>query len=121
MLKIRLYGTTSAGGDLTIGGTGSNFAEALGLLYAAQLVDGALADGVDITITCENSDMAIPLLVKADFNSDQITFPRVAEASIADGSALTSTTMPVVNGIPKMVIAQDGNAVAGGCILYILD
>lgn len=121
MQKIRLYGTTNAGGALTVGGTGGDFSEVLGLLFAAQLIDGTLDDGVDITVTCDSADMSQPILVKADFNSDGMYYPRVAEASITDGSALTTTAMPIINGIPKMVIAQGGNAKVGGCILYILD
>jgi len=29
--------------------------------------------------------------------------------------------MPVIMGSPKMVIAQGGATVAGGCILYVIE
>lgn len=117
MIDVLLSGTTSAGGALTVSGTTS----VTGLLYAVQLIDGSFDDGVDITLTCENSDMSIPLLVKADFNTDQMVYPRVLQALNTDGTALATHTLPILAGIPKMVIAQGGGTKTGGCILYILE
>jgi hypothetical protein len=115
--KIQLKFTTDGSGNATVQGSES----ALGLLYAVQLIDGDLADGVDITLTCEQGDLSIPLLTMADFNTDRMVYPRVAEASNVDGSALTTTAMPVFNGYPKAVISQGGAAKSGGCILYVVD
>jgi hypothetical protein len=113
-----LTGTTSALGALTV----SHTQYELGYLYAIQLVDGAADDGVDITLTAEHGNLSIPLFIKADFNTDQMVYPRGATAAITDGSALTDYAMPLVAGIPKMVIAQGGDAKVGvGCYLYIVE
>jgi len=116
MRDILLSGTTSAGGAVTVNAESAVF----GLLYAIQLIDGTFDDGVDITLTCENANMSIPLLVQANFNSDQMVYPRVVQALNTDGTALLTHTLPVLAGVPKMVIAQGGSAKTGGCILYVL-
>lgn len=116
MRTMKLTGTTESDGSLTVWG-----AALTGALYAVQWIDGDMADGVDATLTCENSDGTIPLLVEANYNTDHMTYPRVAEALNTDASALTSHTMPVVSGRPKLVIANGGAAHTGGCILYIVE
>jgi hypothetical protein len=117
MIRLQLSATTTTGGGAT---TVADHAMA-GVLYAVQLIDGDFADGVDITLTCEQENLSIPLLVKADFNSDQMVYPRVAEALNTNGSALTTYAMPVINGKPQMVIAAGGATKTGGCILYIAE
>lgn len=92
----------------------------IGLLYAVQLIDGTFDDGVDITLTCEQGDLSIPLLVKADWNTDQMVYPRVLEALNTDGTNLTTHTMPLVFGKPKAVIAQGGNVKTGAVVLYLI-
>lgn len=115
MRTIRLYGTTNSSGALTV--TGDD--HVTGRLYAVQLIDGTADDGVDIVLTCEHGDLSIPLLTVANYNTDQMVYPRAATAAVTDGSALTDYALPVLNGKPKMVIAQGGNAKACGCILYV--
>jgi hypothetical protein len=92
-----------------------------GRLYAVQCIDGDLADGVDLTLTAEHGELSIPLLIKADWNSDQMIYPRVPCAAIADGSALTWYDLPLVNGKPKAVLAQGGDTKTGAIVLYIQD
>lgn len=116
MRDIRLDITTDGSGNATV--TGSGFS---GLLYAAQLVDGTLDDGVDITITCEEGNLSIPLLTKANFNSDQMAYPRVLQSLNTDGTDLATHALPVVFGRPKAVIAQGGNAKTGAVILYVIE
>lgn len=116
MLRIPIDLTTATDGSAT--GYGQACA---GFLYAVQLVDGDLADGVDLTLTCETDNLSIPLLTIADFNSDQILYPRVAEAKVTDGSALTFYTMPLAFGRPKAVLASGGSAKSGSVILYIVE
>lgn len=117
MKVIKLSGTTNGSGALTVSHTSYEF----GYLYAIQLVDGGAADGVDITLTAEHGELSIPLYIKADFNTDQMVYPRAATAAIADGSALTDYAMPLVAGVPKMVIAQGGDTKLCGCYLYIVE
>lgn len=107
--------TTDAAGAATVTTTAKYF----GKLFAVQLVDGDLADGVDITLTCETPDLSIPLLVKADFNSDSIFYPRVLENLNTDGTALTTHEKPLVAGQIKAVIAQGGNVKSGAVICFI--
>lgn len=107
--------TTAAGGGATVTDT----MKLRGRLYAVQLVDGDFDDGVDVTITCEQGNLSIPLLAKADFNTDQMVYPRVAAALNTDGSALTQYVEPVVSGELKVVVAQGGNAKSGSFIFYV--
>ena len=116
MITRRLDVTVNSSGD------GSQTANAaLGALYAVQLIDGDFADGVDVTITAEQGDLSIALLTKANFNTDQIVYPRVLEALNTDGSALATYSMPLVVGTPKVVIAQGGSTKSGSFILYIIE
>jgi hypothetical protein len=114
MQKIRISFTTATDGSATAYGEACK-----GTLYAAQLVDGDLADGVDLTLTCENADLAIPLLVIADFNTDQMSYPRVLQNLNTDGSALSTHCEPLVFGRPKAVIASGGSLKSGAVVLYI--
>lgn len=116
MITRRLAVTTDASGDGSAIDKAAN-----GALYAVQLVDGDFADGVDVTITCEQGDLSIPVLVSANFNTDQMVYPRAAQSLNTDASALTSHALPVIFGSPKAVVAQGGNVKSGTFILYIVE
>lgn len=111
--KISL--TTNAGGAAT---TQTN-AKYFGKLYAVQLVDGDFDDGVDLVLTCETPDLSIPLLTIANFNTDQMQYPRVLQNLNTDGTALTTHTPPVIAGTIKAVIAAGGNVKSGAVICFI--
>jgi hypothetical protein len=85
---------------------------------AVQLVDGTFDDGVDVTLTFEQDQISIPVLTKANFNTDQVVYPRVLTAQAEDGVALTERIPPLAIGYPKVVIAQGGNAKTGSFIFY---
>lgn len=91
----------------------------VGAVYAVQLVDGDLADGVDITLTAENENLSMPILVKADFNADQMVYPRVLQALNTDGTALSTHCEPLVYGRLKVVIAQGGSVKSGSVIVFV--
>ena len=116
-IAVRLYGTTDASGDLTVY---SNEAYS-GEVYAVQTIDGTLDDGVDITVTSETADgLSIPILTKANFNTDGIYYVRTVANQVSDGAASTVYDVkPLAAGRIKMVLAQGGNAKSGGCIVYI--
>ena len=113
---VEITFTTATDGTVTAYGRA-----VAGLVYAVQLVDGDLADGVDITLTVENEDLSMPVLVKADFNTDQMVYPRTLEHLDTSGANLTTHTMPLVYGRPKVVIAQGGAVKSGSVKLYIVD
>lgn len=115
MIKKRIDITTDGSGN----GSGTVSMSGFGSLYAVQMVDGSFDDGVDITLTAEQGDLAIPLFVKADFNSDSIAYPRVLQQLSTDGTNLTTHCEPLCMGVLKAVVAQGGNAKAGSFILYI--
>jgi len=116
MKKVRIDVTTATDGS----GTGYGTAEK-GLVYAVQLVDGDFADGVDVTITSENENLSIPILVKANFNTDQMVYPRVAEVLNTDGTTAANYAFPLCYGLTKVVIAQGGAVKSGSFYLYLLD
>lgn len=114
MRVITISLTTDASGDATA------YANAVaGTVYAVQLVDGTFDDGVDITLTAENEDLSMPILVAADWNSDKMVYPRVLQNLNTDGTALTTHCEPLVYGRLKAVIAQGGNAKTGKVKVYI--
>jgi len=116
MKKVRVDITTVTDGSCTAYGEA-----VVGLVYAVQLVDGTLADGVDVTVTSENQDLSIPILVKADFNTDQVVYPRVVQALNTDGTSLTSHAFPLCYGRPKVVIAAGGSVATGAVVLYLME
>ena len=114
MRRVRVNLTTDTAGAATAFGE-----SAIGAVYAIQLVDGDFADGVDVTVTSEHEDLSIPLLVKADFNSDQMVYPRVLQALNTDGTALSTHCEPLCYGKVKVVIAQGGSVKTGAVIVYL--
>lgn len=113
---VRLDITTAADGSATV----TDNRKIFGRLHAVQLVDGDFADGVDLVLTCETPDFSIPLLTIANFNTDQIVYPRVLQALNTDGTALTTHEKPLIAGQIKAVIAQGGNAKTGAVICFII-
>lgn len=116
MDMIRVPVTTDAAGA----GTTQATQRTNGVLYAVQLIDGDFDNGVDVTLTFEQAEVSIPVLVKADFNTDQIVYPRAYAALGTDGSALTDIVLPISVGYPKAVVAQGGNVKSGTFIFYII-
>ena len=113
---IRIDVTTDAAGA----GLTQSVEKANGVLYAVQLVDGDFDNGVDVTLTFEQDGVSIPVLVKADFDTDQIVYPRAFAAQGTDGAALTDVVLPISVGYPKAVIAAGGNVKSGAFIFYIV-
>jgi hypothetical protein len=116
MKRIRIPITTATDGSATAYGDA-----AVGVLYAVQLVDGTLADGVDLTLTCETDDLSMPLLSYANFNADGMAYPRVLESLNTDGTALSTHCMPAVYGRPKAVIASGGSVASGAVVLFVIE
>jgi hypothetical protein len=120
MREIRLLGTTSAGGALTV------VAESaiVGMLYAVQWIDGTFDDGVDAVISTGGSDVPRTLLTLTDANDDVLYYPRDVQHGLT-GAALTGTAggdrcLPLICGLLQVAITSGGNAKTGGCVLYIV-
>lgn len=120
---IRLVGTTSAGGALTV--TSTEYVK--GFLYNVEWIDGDFSDGVDavlsVTETPEGVDKT--LLTLTDANNDDTYYPRDIVHDLA-GGALTGTAggdreKLLINGKLKLVVADGGATKEGGCIAYILE
>ncbi len=88
-----------------------------GLLDRIQYVKGDFADGVDFTITLE--DTGESLWVESDVNASAVRAPRqavhtpagAARLYAADGEAVSD--LIAVSGRAKIVIAAGGNAKTG--------
>lgn len=117
MKIINISVTTDTAGD----GTTTHGDLVQGYLYAVQLVDGDFADGVDVTLACVNNDLTYNLLVKADFNSDQMAYPRTLQHLDSSGAALTTHCEPIVTGKPRVTIAQGGAVKTGSVRLFVRD
>ncbi len=119
--RMRINVTTDELGD----GTAYGEKNTQGRLYAVQLVLGTFDAGVDVTITCEHGYLSTTLLIKANFNANSMYYPRILVNADTTGAALTGTSggdrdMPVLFGLPKVVIAAGGNTKTGGVILHYL-
>lgn len=122
--SVILTGTTDGSGNQTVTDTKASY----GFLYAVELIDGSADDGIDFTLETINnpiSGVTKPLLVIADFNTDQTQYPRTLIHSDTTGAALTGTAggdraMLVVDGTLQVRIAQGGAAKTFGCIVYLL-
>jgi hypothetical protein len=115
IVQCKLNFTTDGSGNATVESSDVY----IGYLEALQLIDGDVADLVDIVVTCEQGDLSIPILTKADWNTDQMVYPRVLQALNTDGTALTTHTRHIVSGKLKIVIAQGGDTKTGAVIFYI--
>lgn len=119
--EIRLTGTTDTNGDLTVNATQPVF----GLLYAVRWVDGDFADGVDAVISTQGHEAAATLLTLTDANNDAWYYPRDLVHS-ATGGALTGAAggdraLPLMVGIPRLVVSSGGSTKTGSCILYYFE
>ena len=117
--EVRLYGTTSAGGALTVNGTHPVF----GRLYAVRWIDGAFDDGVDAVISTQTHDAAATLLTLTDANNDAWYYPRDLVHD-ATGGALTGTSggdreMYLLIGTPRVTVDEGGNATSGAITLIL--
>lgn len=120
--EIRLIGTTDGSGDATIIATRPT----LGKLYAVEMVDGDLADGVDATLSAIRTGSGVnqTLLTMTNFNTDQWVYPRAGVHDLT-GTALTYDSTqavsepPIINGVLQLVLAQGGDTKTGGCIVYV--
>lgn len=116
--RMKLYGTTDASGDLTVNGSRA----ILGRLIAVQAVKGTLDNGADLTISTQGADGSKTLLTITNLAAAALYYPRDLVHTEA-GAAMTGTaggdrTMPLLDGTPRLVIAQGGNAAVGGVVLY---
>lgn len=121
--EMRLYGTCTSAGALTVTGERAVF----GFLDAVEWIDGTFADGVDAVISCYNTNSGVDntLLTLTDADNDAWYYPRTLVHDLA-GAALTGTSggdraRRIVNGIPKLVVTDGGDVKVGGCIIYWLE
>jgi hypothetical protein len=119
MRTVILTATTTAGGAATVNApTGI-----LGKLYAILYKPGTLDTGATITVTCEGMNSK-PLLTKTTAGTvDTLFYPRDLVNGVADGAALTGAaggdrTMPLLIGIPRLVVASGGDTMTGSVVLY---
>lgn len=119
MMKRQLIPiTTDASGDASVLGKA-----VLGKLYAIEYRPGTIATGATLTVTAE-SDSSKPLLSKSSAGTSNLWFyPRDLVNAVADGAALTGTAggdraLPILNGVPKVVIASGGNGGIGSVVIY---
>lgn len=121
--NIKLMDTTDASGDATVEAETAIY----GQLFAVEWVDGDLSDGVDATLTVQrvSSGVARTLLTLTDANNDAFYYPRHVVHG-ETGTALTGTsggdrTMPLIDGILRLVIAQGGDTKTGGMIIHYFE
>ena len=119
--EIKLSGTTDGSGDLTADAT----RPVLGRLYAIH-VDASNLDATgDVTISTQNHDAAATLLTLTNNNSTADYYPRELVHDDT-GTALTGTSggdreLPLMVGVPRMVVAQGGASKAVSCILFYFE
>jgi hypothetical protein len=116
---MRLPYTTDASGDVTVDGDRS----VLGRLYAVQTdIDATVANAIDLTISTQGAAGAKTLLTITDAAADALYYPRDVVHD-ATGTALTGTSggdraMPLLDGLPRVVVADGGDTLSGSVVLY---
>lgn len=122
MRKINFNITCDASGDATVNHT----SVIMGKLYAILYKPGTIATGATLTVTNQGI-FAKPLLTKSSAGtSDTLYYPRDLVHGVADGAALTGTSggdrcQPLLNGIPRVVIASGGSGGVGSVVLFYED
>ena len=112
----------SSGGACTISGTEA----IIGKLYAVEYQFGNMDATADLTLTCEGV-AAKPLLTLTDqAAANAWLYPRDLVHAVTNGAALTGTAggdrcLPLLAGIPKLIVAQGGTSKIGRLILYYED
>lgn len=115
--------TTDGSGD----GTGYTEYPLAGHITSIRYVKTDYADGVDFTMTCENSGLGV--LTIADVNASATWSPKQATHAATDGSALlyAAAGLPVEDDIPvagerlKIVVASGGATKTGTFHVYVKD
>ena len=118
--EMRLYGTTNGSGALTVNGDCAVF----GRLYAVRWLDTSL-DACTATISTQGHEASATLLTLTAVNATATYYPRDLVHG-ATGTALTGTSggdrcLPLMVGIPRLVISSGGATNAGGCILFYFE
>lgn len=119
--EMRLNATTNGSGDATVNGEQA----VVGRLYAIQVVIGTLAATSDLTISTQGHAASKTLLTLTDVGANGLYYPRDLVHS-ETGAALTGTSggdraLPLLIGIPRLVVAQGGDTKAGGVLLFWYD
>jgi len=122
MRKQILSWTTDALGDATADGIAC-----LGKLYAVEYQPAATSDAT-LTLTCtEWGAISKALLTKASSGASNVWYyPRDIPHKSEDGAALTATSggdrvMPILSGVPHLVVASGGDKLSGKMILYWIE
>jgi hypothetical protein len=120
MKELTLTLTVNASGDATINHT----TPILGRLYAIQYTVGTLAATADLVISTQNGYGSKTLLTISP-SASGLYYPRdlVHDAS---GNALTGTSggdrcLPLLDGTPRVVVAQGGVSMTGQLTIYYYD
>ena len=116
---LAITATTDGSGDATATAEKSVF----GWLIGVQWIDGDFADGVDAVLSVTNRPSPAAdrtLLTLTDANDDAMYYPREDEHDNT-GSAASTTTLPLIDGTPKLVVSSGGATKTGGVILYYTD
>lgn len=92
------------------------------LLHAVEWIDGDLVDGVDAVLKCVSRAYGpdLTMLTLTNANADNVYFPRELEDDNV-GAALTTYTLPVVDGTLQLVIASGGDTKSGGARVILLE
>jgi hypothetical protein len=117
MRDVALSVTTNADGD----GTGWG-ERATGLLYAVRWNQGTLENTTDAVLGYVNSDGdVVTLLTLTDVTASALYYPR-HQCHGATGAALSGIyDPPLVSGQLKLVVAQGGDTLSGGCTAIVED
>ena len=122
MKEMILSITTAADGSATVNGE----SPILGKLFAVEYQWGTLDATADLTLTCESLSSKPLLTITDAAQANAWYYPRDLVHAVSNAAALTGTAggdraLPIMQGKPKVVVAQGGNAATGKLILYYED
>jgi len=120
MREMILGFTTSGAGAATVTGERA----LLGKLYAVEYNPSATSNATLVLTCTEYGAVSKPLLTKATAGASDVWFyPRDIPHKVEDGAVLTATAggdrvMPLLAGVPKLVVSSGGATLTGQVILY---
>ena len=118
--EIKLYGTTTALGALTVNAEYPIMGEIVAIVW----IDGDLADNNTAVISTQGApaSQTIMSIGAAEGDNDAIFYPRHIihdeGADVLTGAAGGDRALPLAVGKLRMVIAAGGDKKSGGCVVY---
>lgn len=114
--RTKLAGTTNGGGDATVTASEAITGRLLGVQYNASALD-ATADTTLTVQTTPGTD-AVTITVLTNYNTDDYLVPSPGAIDQAGAAIAGAAPLFLLDGFPRVVIAQGGATKAFDLVFY---